>query len=58
MSGGGTILTVGATANDVANSMVNGAVQQVIESSSGPAMPGEMYMGEGIILSDPSEFFQ
>jgi hypothetical protein len=54
----GTALTVGATAYDLGNGLINNTVNQVWNSSSGPAGPGETYVGGGIIVSDPGQLFQ
>jgi RHS repeat-associated protein len=54
----GTALTVGATANDLSNGFINNTVNEVWDSSAGPAGPGEAYVGDGIIESDMSDFLQ
>ena len=54
----GTTLTVGATAYDLGNGLINNSFNQVWNSSAGPAGPGETYVGGGLIVSDPGQLFQ
>ncbi len=50
-------VTAAVTAYDLGSGLIKNSINQVWDSSAGPAGPGEAYVGDGLILSDPTGFF-